>query len=930
MRKKLYSWATLVLFVGLAGFAFAQTPTAVIKIEGYSPQELHDMGWTSPRSTGLSNVGVNQLVYLVGNKTATTWKWTLTAKPAGSNAALDSTDKYQTTFKPDVVGKFTVELVVTTSGGTSAPVAVTINAAKFIGVGGMDGLSVTPFQCATGCHTTNVDQWKKTGHASMLKRGLDGTLSDHYRENCIECHTTGYDHDADGNDGFDDVQKELGWVFPAKLQAGNYDTLKLKYEKLAHRANIQCESCHGPGSQHNAGVFGDKTAIAMSLDEAVCGYCHEEAPYHRKSSQWKNSLHASTALESYANRSGCDRCHSGWGFIRRIDPIQNDKRPLRGFGQISCAVCHDQHRYVPDLPSQVRSLANVTLGDSVKVVTYGGMGKICMQCHISRQAAVDYTNNPANLNSRFGPHHSNQADMLDGSNAIEYDIPIGSSGHKFAATDACVTCHMAVTPATGAGRDKVGEHTFAMKWGDVENVDACKGCHGPIESFDDIVAKADYDEDGAIEGTRHEIEGLIEKLDKLLPPRSQTGVNADTVVKRNYDWRRAATPEDAVKRRAYTKAWYNLLFVEEDGSMGVHNAGYAIALLRRSIASITTGDVGAVTILKPIKDVPNDQGKQVRVMWSKAAGDGISTNPVTGYSVWRRVDDKAGAATEVSSKTAMFAQVAKENLGMRFKIAQAGSWDFVAWVPAAGHETYSLVAPTLYDSTAAKGIRWSVFFVAAHAKSQNYESAPDSGYSVDNLPPFAPSNFALSIMADNKVGLRWADPVDEDFQYFAVYRGTTANFDPKGTKPLATLVGTTFTDNDVKIGDKYYYTVSAFDFAGNESKYPQALLANITSVEEKGGGVPTAYALEQNYPNPFNPETTIKYQLPASSHVRLSIYTALGQEIRLLVNYSQPAAFHQVVWDGRDNAGNPMPSGVYFYRLETEKFTAMKKMVMMK
>jgi hypothetical protein len=254
----------------------------------------------------------------------------------------------------------------------------------------------------------------------------------------------------------------------------------------------------------------------------------------------------------------------------------------------------------------------------------------------------------------------------------------------------------------------------------------------------------------------------------------------------------------------------------------------------------------------------------------------------------------------------------------------------VAWVPAAGYEFYSTVAPTLYDSTAAKGIHWSVFFVAGHAGSQLYETAPDSGYSVDNLAPFAPSNFALSILANNTVSLRWADPVDKDFQYFAVYRGTTAGFDPKGTKPIATLIGTNYVDNDVKIGDKYYYTVSAFDFAGNESKHPQPLLANITSVAERGGGVPTEYALEQNYPNPFNPETTIKYQLPASSHVRLSIYTALGQEIRLLVDYTQPPAYHQIVWDGRDNAGNPLPSGVYFYRLETDKFTAIKKMVMMK
>jgi hypothetical protein len=278
----------------------------------------------------------------------------------------------------------------------------------------------------------------------------------------------------------------------------------------------------------------------------------------------------------------------------------------------------------------------------------------------------------------------------------------------------------------------------------------------------------------------------------------------------------------------------------------------------------------------------------------------------------------------------MLAQVSADKVGQRFEITQAGTWDFVAWVPAAGYEFYNVVAPTLYDSTAAEGIRWSVFFVAAHASSQLYESAPDSGYSVDNLKPAAPSSIVASILPNKTVNLKWADPVDADFKYFAIYRSTTSGFDPKGTPPLTTLTGTNFTDNNVVPGGKYYYRLSAYDFSGNESVYSPQIEALVTSVEERGGGVPTEYALSQNFPNPFNPETWIKYQLPVSGHVRLSIYNSLGQAVRLLVDYTQPAAYHQVVWDGRDNGGNMMPSGIYFYRLETSKFTSIKKMVMMK
>jgi hypothetical protein len=252
-------------------------------------------------------------------------------------------------------------------------------------------------------------------------------------------------------------------------------------------------------------------------------------------------------------------------------------------------------------------------------------------------------------------------------------------------------------------------------------------------------------------------------------------------------------------------------------------------------------------------------------------------------------------------------------------------------VPAAGHDRYGYVAPTLFDSTKVAGMHWSAFYVSGHTSDPAivYESVPDSGYSVDNLAPFAPSNLSASIAA-RKVSLKWDDPVDEDFQYFAIYRGTTKGFDPKGTKPIATLVGTVYTDSEVAAGNVYYYRLSAFDFSGNESQYSPELRALVTSVNERDGGVPTEYALEQNYPNPFNPETTIKYQLPANGHVRLSIYNALGHEVRQLINRTQQAAYHTVVWDGRDNAGNVVPSGVYFYRLENDKFTAIKKMIMMK
>ncbi len=107
------------------------------------------------------------------------------------------------------------------------------------------------------------------------------------------------------------------------------------------------------------------------------------------------------------------------------------------------------------------------------------------------------------------------------------------------------------------------------------------------------------------------------------------------------------------------------------------------------------------------------------------------------------------------------------------------------------------------------------------------------------------------------------------------------------------------------------------------------------SVEEQGptpisGLVPADYKLRQNYPNPFNPTTTINYDLPKSSAVTLDVYNIVGQRVRTLVNSVQEAGKWSVQWNGTDNAGVHVASGIYFYRLETPNAALTQKMVLLK
>lgn len=88
---------------------------------------------------------------------------------------------------------------------------------------------------------------------------------------------------------------------------------------------------------------------------------------------------------------------------------------------------------------------------------------------------------------------------------------------------------------------------------------------------------------------------------------------------------------------------------------------------------------------------------------------------------------------------------------------------------------------------------------------------------------------------------------------------------------------------------------------------------------------PSTFRLYQNYPNPFNPRTKIKYQIPELSNIKLTVYDVLGREVRTLVNEEKPAGSYEAEFNGKD-----LPSGVYFYRIETGKYSDTKKFVLLK
>jgi len=94
--------------------------------------------------------------------------------------------------------------------------------------------------------------------------------------------------------------------------------------------------------------------------------------------------------------------------------------------------------------------------------------------------------------------------------------------------------------------------------------------------------------------------------------------------------------------------------------------------------------------------------------------------------------------------------------------------------------------------------------------------------------------------------------------------------------------------------------------------------------------IPDGYALFQNHPNPFNPETEIRFQLPEASPVVVKIFNSLGEEIRTLANAQYEPGYHSVRWNGKDNNGNAVSSGIYFYQLRTANFSQFKQMSLLR
>jgi hypothetical protein len=253
-------------------------------------------------------------------------------------------------------------------------------------------------------------------------------------------------------------------------------------------------------------------------------------------------------------------------------------------------------------------------------------------------------------------------------------------------------------------------------------------------------------------------------------------------------------------------------------------------------------------------------------------------------------------------------------------------WELVDTRDAYRLDAYAAAVPTLFDSTAVcHDLHY--FQVIAHTAipAVFYVSAPDSGYSVDDLAPAVPLDLAGTVVQEPLgLDLEWVPNTEPDLAGYRVYRGDTAGFVPSPENLLAAPTETGCLDPGWQWTSPFWYKVSALDVHGNESLF--AVLAPGLITDVPSPAAPAATSLEPNRPNPFNPLTRIRFRLAESGPVRITVHDVAGRLVRVLVDGARAAGLHEVVFDGRDDQGRAVASGTYYCRLTAGTFRQTRTM----
>ena len=401
------------------------------------------------------------------------------------------------------------------------------------------------------CHVNLHTDWGKTLHAGALKTLED--ISQDTNASCLPCHTIGY-----GESG--------GFVDRATTNS---------------LADVGCEACHGPAREHVNNASDRSKDPTVTLASSMCGTCHTGA-HHPTIDEWEESLHASVdahvaegIVEGNSGRvQGCGLCHAGdinYAVVIQEGTIDDDAfvgMEITDLNGITCANCHDPHAQTDnaadpdegrDFQLRYPEVASPSAKNTIDDATDATRFNLCGQCHHSRGTVWTATSR--------GPHHSLQVNVMIGEMPVPDNtaalVSSSPSVHGFA-PEQCSTCHMFRQDFESEEAPAIAGHTFMV------DLDSCAtACH--------FIHPSTAQAEGAMDTLQA---GVQERLDNIEARLDAWGDWAYTSDGGPSD--QSAFPDEILQVR------FLKTYVENDGSLGMHNPGYVDDILSEA-EDILTG-----------------------------------------------------------------------------------------------------------------------------------------------------------------------------------------------------------------------------------------------------------------------------------------------------------------------------------------------------
>ena len=301
--------------------------------------------------------------------------------------------------------------------------------------------------------------------------------------------------------------------------------------------------------------------------------------------------------------------------------------------------------------------------------------------------------------------------------------------------------------------------------------------------------------------------------------------------------------------------------------------------------------------LTAVRDAPNDQGGKVFVTWTRSALD-VTGGSIQSYRVWRRIPAVAATALMRQGGSAAASIRAIPNTESGASSTSVTYWEAAATLPAQRLPGYGYTSSTSQDSLPG-GNPYTAFFVTAATNNIDlfYDSAVDSGYSVDNLPPSPPLYLAAALVS-NGASLHWRPNVEPDLAGYALYRGNSGDFVPSIGNQIALLSDSLY--HDPNGGPGSYYKLAALDAHGNASSYTAASL-----------DFPTALLATALAPHVSGEQVDLTWSLLGSLDRPMSVQRSSGGDVWQQLGSVVPDGEGFVRFSDRDIR----PAAVYHYRL---------------